>query len=136
MASRGLNKVMLIGHVGKDPVIKYTQSNVAVANFSVATAESFKDKNGAWQERAEWHRVVAFGKTAEVMGEHLKKGQQVYVDGSLKTRSWDDDKGVKRYLTEVVAFTVQFLGKKDGAAESAHEDVPREPAPSDEDLPF
>ena len=139
MASRGLNKVMLIGHVGKDPEIKYTQSNVAVANFSVATAESFKDKNGAWQERAEWHRVVAFGKTAEVMGEHLKKGQQVYVEGSLKTRSWDDDKGVKRYLTEVVAFTVQFLGKKDGAAssaESAHENVTREPAPSDEDLPF
>lgn len=136
MASRGLNKVMLIGHVGKDPEVKYTQSNVAVANFSVATAESFKDKNGAWQERAEWHRVVAFGKTAEVMGEHLKKGQQVYVEGSLKTRSWDDDKGVKRYTTEVVAFTVQFLGKKDGAADSAHENVQREPAPSDEDLPF
>lgn len=139
MASRGLNKVMLIGHVGKDPEMKYTQSNVAVANFSVATAESFKDKNGVWQERTEWHRVVAFGKTAEVMGEHLKKGQQVYVEGSLKTRSWDDDKGTKRYITEVVAFTVQFLGKKDGAAspaEPAHEDVPREPASSDEDLPF
>ena len=139
MSARGLNKVMIIGYVGKDPEVKYTPGNVAVANFSVATSESYKDKNGAAQEKTEWHRIVTFGKTAEVMGEYLKKGQQVYVEGRLQTRSWDDDKGAKRYITEVVALTVQFLGKKDGAAspaEPAHEDVPREPASSDEDLPF
>lgn len=143
MSTRGLNKVMLIGHVGKDPELKYTPGNVAVANFSVATSESYKDKNGAQQERTEWHRIVTFNKTAEAMGQYLKKGQLVYVEGALKTRSWDDDKGAKRYITEVVAFTVQFLGKKEGGGASAEIPQTSEPdAPannggvSDEDLPF
>lgn len=147
MASRGLNKVMLIGHVGKDPELKYTPGNIAIANFSVATSESYKDKSGNLQERTEWHRIVTFGRTAEVMGEYLKKGQHVYVEGRLQTRSWDDDKGQKRYITEVVALSVQFLGKKsDGSGSSGASEIPPPgddfipPAsgggPSEEDLPF
>ncbi len=132
MASRGLNKVMLIGHVGKDPEMKYTPGNVAIANFSVATTESYKDKTGALQERTEWHRIVTFGRTAEVMGEYLKKGQQVYVEGRLQTRSWDDDKGQKRYITEVVALTVQFLGKKQDGGGGGSTEIP---PPGDDFLP-
>ena len=139
--SASLNKVMLIGHVGKDPEMKYMPANVAIANFSVATSESFKDKNGAKQEKTEWHRVIAFGRVAEVMGEYLKKGQQVYVEGKLQTRSWDDAKsGQKRYATEVIALNVQFLGKKDGGATPATSNdefvPPSEGGHGDEDLPF
>jgi len=146
MASRGLNKVMLIGHVGKDPELKYTPGNVAIANFSVATTESYKDKSGNLQERTEWHRIVTFNRIAEVMGEYLKKGQQVYVEGRLQHRSWDDDKGVKRYITEVVALSVQFLGKKSDSGGGGSADIPPPGddfippstggAPSEEDLPF
>lgn len=132
MASRGLNKVMLIGHVGKDPELKYTPGNVAIANFSVATTESYKDKAGNLQERTEWHRIVTFGRTAEVMGEYLKKGQQVYVEGRLQTRSWDDDKGQKRYITEIVALSVQFLGKKSDSGGSSGTDIP---PPGDDFIP-
>jgi single-strand DNA-binding protein len=129
---------MLIGHVGKDPELKYTPGNIAVANFSVATSESFKDKSGAQQERTEWHRIVTFGKIAEVMGQYLKKGQQVYIEGKLQTRSWDDQSGAKRYVTEVVALSVQFLGKKDGAQAQTQEPQTEIPPASDgdEDLPF
>ena len=132
MASRGLNRVMLIGHVGKDPEMKYTPGNVAIANFSVATAESYKDKTGALQERTEWHRIVTFGRTAEVMGEYLKKGQQVYVEGRIQTRSWDDDKGQKRYITEVVALSVMFLGKKQEGGGGGSADIP---PPGDDFIP-
>lgn len=145
MASRGLNKVMLIGHVGRDPEIKYTPGGLAVATFSVATNESFKDKEGKQQDRTEWHRIVAFGRTAEIMGEYLKKGQLVYIEGRLQTRSWDDDKGQKRYITEIVANSVQFLGRRgEGVDTGAALEIP---PPSDdyappssgeasEDLPF
>ncbi|MCG3153697.1 MAG: Single-stranded DNA-binding protein [bacterium] len=145
MATRGLNKVMLIGHVGRDPEIKYTPGGLAVATFSVATNESFKDKEGKQQDRTEWHRIVAFGRTAEVMGEYLKKGQLVYVEGRLQTRSWDDDKGQKRYITEIVANSVQFLSRKgEGVDTGAAAEIP---PPGDdfappsageasEDLPF
>jgi single-strand DNA-binding protein len=147
MASRGLNKVMLIGHVGKDPELKYTPGNVAIATFSVATSDSYKDKSGNLQERTDWHRIVTSGRTAEVMGEYLKKGQLVYVEGRLQTRSWDDDKGVKRYITEVFSFNVQFLGKKsDSSGSSAGADIPPPgddfippstgAGPGEEDLPF
>ncbi|MEK7729745.1 MAG: single-stranded DNA-binding protein [candidate division KSB1 bacterium] len=147
MASRGLNKVMLIGHVGKDPELKYTPGNVAIATFSVATTESYKDKTGSVQERTDWHRIVTFNRTAEVMGEYLKKGQLVYVEGRLQQRSWDDDKGQKRYITEIVALSVQFLGKKsESGGGSGSADIPPPgddfipPAsgagPSEEDLPF
>jgi len=146
MASRGLNKVMLIGHVGKDPELKYTPGNIPIATFSVATSDSYKDKSGNMQERTEWHRIVTSGRTAEVMGEYLKKGQQVYVEGRLQHRSWDDDKGVKRYITEVFALNVQFLGKKSDSGGSGAVDIPPPGddfvppsaggAPSEEDLPF
>ncbi len=147
MASRGVNKVILIGHVGRDPEIKYTPGGTAIANFSVATTDAYKDKAGNLQERTDWHRIVAMGRTAEVMGEYLKKGQQVYVEGRLQTRSWDDDKGQKRYITEIVALSVQFLGKKSeggGNSSTGSADIPPPSddyaapagAPSEEDLPF
>ena len=147
MASRGLNKVMLIGHVGKDPELKYTPGGKAVATFNVATDESYKDKSGNLQARTEWHRIVTWERRAEVMGEYLKKGQLVYVEGRLQTRSWDDKDGNKRYMTEIVADNVQFLGGKKseaGGASSTAASVPPPaedfPPPSgaqdEEDLPF
>ena len=136
MAARGLNKVMLIGHVGKDPEIKYTPGGMAVATFSVATNDAYKDKEGNLKERTDWHRIVTMGRTAEVMGEYLKKGQLVYVEGRLQTRSWDDDKGNKRYITEIVAFSVQFLGRKtDSGGASSGEGSGEIPPPSDDFLP-
>src|SRR5947209_12446561 len=117
MAGSGVNKVILIGNLGKDPEVRYTPSGQAVANFTIATNENWTDKQGQKQERTEWHRVVVWGKMAEVVGQHLTKGRQVYVEGRLQTRSWDDKtSGQKRYATEIVANTVQFLG---GAGQSA-----------------
>lgn len=145
MASRGLNKVMLIGHVGRDPEVKYTPGGKAVATFSVATNESFKGKDGSQQDRTEWHRIVTWERRAEIMGEYLKKGQLVYIEGRLQTRSWDDKDGNKRYTTEIVAYDVQFLGRKgEGAGSAAGADIPppsedfMPPAggANDEDLPF
>jgi len=101
-----VNKVILIGNLGADPDVRYTPSGSAVANFPVAT--SWSDKSG--EKRTEWHRVVAWGRTGEICGEYLHKGKQVYVEGRLQTRSWEDKEGVKRYTTEVVAQTVQLLG--------------------------
>lgn len=108
---KGLNKVMLIGHLGNDPDVKYTPSGTAVATFSVATNESWKDKDGVQQDRTEWHRIVAWQKLAEIVGEYAKKGNQVYVEGRLQTRSWEKD-GKKSYTTEIVAQTVLLLGRK------------------------
>jgi single-strand DNA-binding protein len=113
----GVNKVILIGNLGKDPEVRFTQGGQAVANFNIATSESWKDKNGQQQERTEWHRIVAWGKTAELCGEYLKKGRQVYIEGKLQTREWTDKEGQKRYTTEVVANNVTFLGgRPDGAS--------------------
>src|SRR3989338_1068547 len=105
-----VNKVILIGRLGQNPEVRYTPSGAAVANFSVATNENWTDKSGQKQERTEWHRVVVWGKLAELCGQYLAKGRQVYLEGRLQTRSWDDKEGVKRYTTEIVAQTVQFLG--------------------------
>src|ERR1700722_18659755 len=106
----GVNKVILIGTLGKDPEVRYTAGGQSVANFNIATSETWNDKQGQKQERTEWHRVVVWGKMAEVVGEHLSKGRQVYVEGRLQTRSCDDKtSGQKRYATEIVANTVQFL---------------------------
>jgi len=110
-----VNKVILIGNLGRDPEVKYTQNGTAVANLSVATNEVWTDKSGQKQERTEWHRVVVWGKQAQVLAEHLGKGKQVYVEGSLQTRSWDDRDGNKRYTTEVRAVRVLMLGKAEGA---------------------
>ncbi|HEM8291551.1 TPA: single-stranded DNA-binding protein [Providencia stuartii] len=118
MASRGVNKVILIGHLGQDPEIRYMPNGGAVANITLATSESWRDKqSGEMREKAEWHRVCIFGKLAEVAGEYLKKGSQVYIEGSLQTRKWQDQSGQDRYTTEVVVNiggTMQMLGGNGG----------------------
>ncbi len=113
----GINKVILIGNLGRDPEVRFTPSGQAVANFSIATSESWTDKSsGQKQEKTEWHRIVVWGKLAELCGEYLKKGRQCYVEGRLQTREWTDKEGKKNYTTEVVANTVQFLGGAGGGA--------------------
>src|ERR1043166_3623185 len=109
MAGSGVNKVILVGNLGKDPEVRYTPSGQAVANFTVATNEAWTDKAGQKQERTEWHRVVVWGKAAENCGEYLSKGRQVYVEGRLQTREWTNKEGAKQYTTEVVANQVLFL---------------------------
>jgi single-strand DNA-binding protein len=106
----GVNKVILIGRLGKDPEVRYTPSGQAVANFSMATSENWTGKDGQKQERTEWHRIVVWGRLAELCKDYLRKGRQVYIDGKLQTRDWDDKDGKKRYTTEIIANTVQFLG--------------------------
>ena len=113
--ARGVNKAILIGHLGRDPETRYSPSGAAVANVSIATTESWKDKQtGEQQERTEWHRVVFFGRLAEIVGEYLKKGSQVYVEGRIQTRKWQDKDGNDRYTTEVVANDMQMLGGRGG----------------------
>ncbi|MEY0600137.1 single-stranded DNA-binding protein [Providencia alcalifaciens] len=118
MASKGVNKVILIGHLGQDPEIRYMPAGGAVANLTLATSESWRDKqSGEMREKTEWHRVVIFGKLAEVAGEYLKKGSQVYIEGSLQTRKWQDQSGQDRYTTEVVVNiggSMQMLGGNGG----------------------
>ncbi|SUC77896.1 Helix-destabilizing protein [Providencia stuartii] len=118
MASRGVNKVILIGNLGQDPEIRYMPNGGAVANLTLATSESWRDKQtGEMREKTEWHRVVIFGKLAEVAGEYLKKGSQVYIEGSLQTRKWQDQSGQDRYTTEVVVNiggSMQMLGGRGG----------------------
>lgn len=105
-----VNKVTLLGRLGGDPELKYTPSGMAVCNFTVATSEAWVDKSGQKQERTEWHRVVVWGKLGELCNQYLAKGRQAYIEGSLQTRSWEDKNGQKRYVTEIMASTVQFLG--------------------------
>lgn len=112
----GVNKVIIIGNLGQDPEVRYTASGNPVANFSVATSEQWNDKNGQRQERTEWHRIVAWGKLAELCGEYLSKGRQCYVEGKLQTRNWEDRDGHKRYTTEIVANQVTFLGGGGGSS--------------------
>ena len=135
-----VNKVILIGNLGADPEVRYTPSGSAVANFNIATSEQWTDKSGEKQERTEWHRIVAWGRTGEVCGEYLHKGRQVYVEGRLQTRAWEDRDGNKRYTTEVIAHTVKMLGPagKEGRVESRDQQFPvEEPinVPEDE-IPF
>lgn len=118
-----LNKVMLIGRLGQEPEAKYTPNGTAVSNFSIATSEKWKDKaSGEWNEKTEWHKVVSWNKQAEFCNQYLKKGSLVYIEGKLVTRSWDDKEGQKRYMTEVVANTVQLLDKKESNEESPQTD--------------
>jgi single-strand DNA-binding protein len=112
-----VNKVILLGNLGRDPETRYTTGGDAVCNLSIATSEQWKDKNGEKQERTEWHRVVLFGRQAEIAGEYLKKGSQVYVEGRLRTRKWQDKEGQDRYTTEIVADTMQMLGSRSGSGE-------------------
>ena len=119
MASRGVNKVILVGNLGNDPETRYTQAGAAITNISVATSETWKDKQtGQPQERTEWHRVVFFNRLAEIAGEYLRKGSKVYVEGSLRTRKWQDQSGQDRYSTEVVASEMQMLDSR-GAGQGA-----------------
>ena len=110
-----VNKVIILGRLGQDPELKYTPGGMAVCNFTVATSESWADKAGQKQERTEWHRIVVWGKLAELCNQYLAKGRQAFLEGSLQTRSWDDKSGQKRYTTEIVAKTVQFIGGQAGA---------------------
>ena len=115
----GLNKVFLMGNLGRDPEVRYTQGGTAVANFSIATNERWTDKNGQAQEKTEWHKIVVWGKTAELCGQYLKKGRQAFIEGRLQTREWTDKEGKKQYTTEIVANNVQFIGgRPEGAAAS------------------
>ncbi len=113
MASRGINKVILVGNIGQDPETRYTPSGSAITRISVATSESWKDKqSGEQQERTEWHRVVFFNRLAEIAGEYLKKGSKVYIEGSLRTNKWQDQQGQDRYTTEIVAGEMQMLDSR------------------------
>lgn len=114
-----VNKVILLGFLGKDVEMRYTPSGIAVANFSLATSET-RNKDGQKETKTEWHRVIAFGKLAEICGEYLSKGRQVYLEGKLQTRSWDDKEGNKRTTTEILANTVQILGKKDDVSKASN----------------
>ena len=143
-----LNKVMLIGNLGKDPEVRYTASGQAVASFSMATSEKFKNKSGEWEERTEWHRITLWGKQAEIAGEYLAKGRTVFIEGRLQTRKWTDRDGNEKYSTEIVGERMQMLGGKGessggGAArrsEPAHggdQTVSYDDPPyQDDDIPF
>ncbi|KPK58857.1 MAG: single-stranded DNA-binding protein [Gammaproteobacteria bacterium] len=145
--ARGINKVILVGNLGADPETRYTPSGSAVTKIRVATTESWKDRqSGERQERTEWHRVVFFGRLAEIAGEYLKKGSQVYVEGGLRTDKWQDQSGQDRYTTEIVASEMQMLGGRPGAGAPASGSESRgsgsrEPASTqepvlDDDIPF
>jgi len=151
--ARGINKVILVGNLGKDPDIRYTASGAAIANITIATTESWRDKqSGEKQEKTEWHRVVFFSRLAEIVGEYLRKGSQIYVEGRLQTRKWQDQSGQDRYTTEIVANEMQMLGgrgdgggqapqagfrDKPAAAKAAPSQTPRaEEDFQDDDIPF
>jgi len=154
--ARGINKVILVGNLGADPETRYSTSGAAISNLRVATAESWRDKQtGEQQERTEWHRVVMFGKLGEIAGQYLKKGSQVYIEGKLQTRKWQDQQGQDRYSTEIVANEMQMLGGRSGestgnfapnpsssgaysggASAPASEPAASSPAFEDDDIPF
>ena len=122
--ARGVNKAIIVGNLGRDPEVRYTANGSAVANVTIATSESWKDKqSGERQERTEWHRVVFFGRLAEIAEEYLKKGSQVYIEGSIRTQKWQDkESGQDRYTTEIVARDMQMLGSRGGEASGASDD--------------
>ena len=140
----GINKAILVGRLGSDPEVRYTPSGVAVANFSIATSEEWKDKDtGEKKERTEWHRIVAWRRLGEICGEYLSKGRQVYIEGRIQTRDWEDRDGNKRYTTEIVATDVQFLGGRDSADAGRSQGPPTaefsgapSQGPGDDDIPF
>jgi single-strand DNA-binding protein len=136
-----LCKVILVGNLGRDPEVKVTGGGQAVARFPVATSEVFEDHEGQRQERTEWHNVVVFGKQGETCGQYLAKGRQVYVEGSIRTRQYDAKDGTTKYITEVIAQRVQFLGgrgdaPRGGGSGRGGEDVPPAPVPEDDNIPF
>jgi single-strand DNA-binding protein len=145
--ARGVNKVILVGNLGKDPEVRYMPNGNAVANLTLATTESWKDKQtGDQQEKTEWHRIVMFRRLAEIAGEYLKKGSQIYIEGKLQTRKWQDNSGNDRYTTEIVANEMQMLGGRGGGSTGFADNaapVPASasvsesaPADFDDDIPF
>ena len=148
MASRGVNKVILVGNLGNDPEVRYLPNGGAVANITLATSESWRDKQtGEQKEKTEWHRVVLFGKLAEVAGEYLRKGSQVYVEGKLTTRKWTDQAGAEKYTTEIhvnIGGTMQMLGGKQDSSSKPANRAPQQsgqrndepPMDFDDDIPF
>ncbi len=148
--ARGINKVILIGNLGNDPDVRYTAGGAAVSNISLATTEAWKDReSGEQQERTEWHRVVFFGRLAEIVAEYLKKGSQVYIEGKLQTRKWTDKDGNDRYTTEIVANEMQMLGSRSGGGDYSKSAPAEEPPAArqatakaadenfvDDDIPF
>lgn len=145
-----INKAILIGNLGKDPEIRYTQEKVPVASFSIATTESYTNKNGERVENTEWHNIVAWRGLAEISEKYLHKGKQVYIEGKIKTRSYDDKDGVKKYITEIVADVIQMLGRREDDAgssgqrseQSSYQKAEQDSSadmsnmPMDDDLPF
>jgi single-strand DNA-binding protein len=144
-----LNKAQLIGRLGQDPDVRYTQSNTAVATLSIATSERYKDKNGEQVENTEWHRVVAWGRLAEICQQYLTKGSLVYVEGPIQTRSWEDKEGQKRYTTEIKALQMTMLDSKGGSNDGGNQSAGNQNQPMssnvelgkdfdnmDDDLPF
>ena len=155
MASRGVNKVIIIGNIGQDPEVRYTPGGNAVANLTIATSESWKNQQGQSQERTEWHRCVLYRRLAEIAGEYLKKGAKVYIEGRLQTREWQDQQGQKRYTTEIVVNEMQMLdsrgntGTGTGSGNASHQGSQASSAPPasrtttqdppmdfDDDIPF
>lgn len=155
--AKSVNKVILVGNLGKDPEVKFTPSGMQVAKFSIATNEGYKDKSGQWQERTEWHNIVAWARLAEIIGEYVKKGSKVYIEGRLQTSSWDDkETGQKKYKTEIVANELVLLGGRGEGSEgggggysrgatagggnnydqSQHEEPAHATQIQDEDIPF
>lgn len=137
----GVNKAILIGNLGKDPELRYTPAGQAVASFSMATGERWKNKDGQMQERTEWHNIVAWGKQAEICKEYLKKGSPIYVEGRIQTRSYDDREGNKKYKTEIVAQRIQMLGAKGAVPAESLESIPdteleSSSSESGEEVPF
>ena len=138
-----LNKVMLIGNLGKDPEVRFTASGQAVASFSLATSEKFKGKSGEWEERTEWHNITLWGKLAEIAGEYLSKGKTIYVEGRLQTRKWQDKSGNDRYTTDIVGDKMQMLSPKGERSGGDSSSAPKtggsgyeEPPFQDDDIPF
>lgn len=118
MASKGINKVILVGNIGQDPEVRYMPNGNAVANLSLATSESWKDQQGQMQERTEWHRLTMYRRLAEIAGEYLRKGSQVYVEGKLQTRKWQDQSGQDKYTTEIIVDQMQMLGGRGGQGDN------------------
>lgn len=131
-----LNKVHLIGRLGKDPEVRYTQSGTPVANFSLATSERIKNKDGNYEEKTEWHQIVLWGRTAEVAGEYLGKGSLVYIEGRIQTRKWSDKDGSDRYSTEIVGDRLQMLGFKPEQEEAPRQEQRQVGGNPDDDIPF
>ena len=139
-----VNKVMLLGHLGQDPEVRYTQGGLTIANLRIATSERRPDGNGGWKKETEWHTVVVFGKRADVVKQYMTKGSEVFIEGSLRTRQWQDQAGQKRQSTEIVSRDIRFVGGRGGAGggapgggmSSGGEDNFAQPVPSDDNIDF